>query len=250
VQAFRVAGSCYALDNSGLSGYGVGDGDIQIVSSPVHGAGSTHAFKQIIYQGLNPADKSIRADLYTNQSFMGEVGGTLAGQAQFWHFAVYFPSLAGGPQRWANYCEHNVIGDFHEGTGSPYLETAFGICADTSTPYIWFDHVSSSCGYNCDQANISGPLVYDQWYDVIIYIKWSSDPAVGHATVWAQTPNSSGYSLKFDKAYKTMDAGDHPYWKQALYSGTGFNTSVRTWTNTAVFDGACRGTSFAAVAAC
>src|SRR6266540_3749537 len=50
VQASRVAGSCYGLTNCTFGGYGVGDGDIQTVSSPVHGAGSTKAYKHVIYQ--------------------------------------------------------------------------------------------------------------------------------------------------------------------------------------------------------
>jgi len=253
VQAARVLGTCYPL-TTGNAGYGLGDGDIQIVGSPTHGAGSTRAYKHVIYQSLNGSDGSIRADLYTNQAFMGEVNGTLAGQEQYWHEAFLLPSINGLAQRWANYYEHNVLADVHYGDHGTSLNkiwpVAYGVrTVDTATPYIWFDHGSDVLPDMTDNTALA-PLLYDVWYDVVFYIKWGTTASTGHVTVWVQYPGSGGYVQKFDKSFQTMEAGDHPYWKQALYSGTGTNTNTRTWTNTAVFDGDCRGTTFAAVATC
>ncbi len=253
VQAARVPGTCYPAETTSDQ-YGVGDGNIEIVRSPTHGADRKRAYKHIIYQTLNGSDGSIRADLHTDEDFMGEVNGTLAGQEQYWHEAFLLPFIDGRPQRWANYYEHNVLGDMHYGdqgtSANDIWPLAWGVrTAATSRPYIWFDHGDDHLPDMSDHTRLA-PLKYNVWYDVLFYIKWGTTPTTGHVTVWVRYDGSKGYHKRFDKTFQTMDAGDHPYWKEALYSGAGTNTETRTWTNVAVFDGACRGTSFAAVQNC
>ena len=252
VQASRVAGTCYSVNSNNA----VGDSDIQIVTSPVHGAGSTHAWKHIIYQQTAP-DGTIRADLGLSQAFMGTVGGTVDGQTQYWHDAFYFP---GPSQTWAPWGDWNSISDMHPDQQGPVNNDIYplslGVRAFSSTnplcPCVFFDHSDNRVTnpVNQDETAVA-PLVYDQWIDVIFMIRWGTtgptgtDP--GHVTIWSQYPGSGGYKQIFDKSYPTMDSGDDPYWKQALY--TGLNGS-RTFTNTIIHDGSCRGTSFNAVAGC
>src|SRR6266511_3695749 len=252
VQASRVAGSCYGLTNCTFGGYGVGDGDIQTVSSPVNGAGSTKAYKHVIYQQLNTGcggDNTVRADLYLppDTSYgQAAMGVPLQGKAQYWHFAFMLPSINGQPQQWAQYFNWNALGDMHPRNGANPVPVDFGVVDTSSQHFIYSEHIDESQGcFDCDTTQVA-PLVYDKWIDVVFFIRWSSDPNAGQVTIWTNVAGA-GYVQKFDKSYRTLVAGDDPYWKQALY--TGLNGS-RTFTNTVVYDGTCRGTSFTAVAGC
>jgi hypothetical protein len=252
VQASRVPGSCYGLTNCTFGGYGTGDGDIQIVSSPVHGAGSTKAYKHTIYQQFNTGcggDNTIRADLYLppdTSHGQAAMDLPLQGKEQYWHFAFLLPSVDGQPQQWAQYSNWNALGDMHpRNSASPY-PVDFGVVDTGSKHFIYSEHIDESEGcFDCDFLQVA-PLVYDKWIDVVLFIHWSTDPNVGHVTIWTNVAGA-GYVQKFDKSYRTLVAGDEPYWKQALYTGV---NGGRTFTNTIVYDGTCRGTSFTAVAGC
>lgn len=236
VQASRVTGSCYTTAD-------VGDGDIQFVGAPVHGTNSTRATRHTIYTQL-ASTNTIRADLYTTHTRTGAAEGAEA----YWHFAVYLPATnpdGSSNKTWAPQYNWNTLGDTHPDNDNDTYAIEFGIRDINTDHVIYAQHhdVNGGLGDNADWTPVA-PLVYDQWIDVVFYVKWSTSPSVGHVTVWTNV-NGAGYQQKYDHSYRTFAPGDPPYWKQALYTG-----GSRSWTNTAVFDGACRGTSFAAVAAC
>jgi len=207
----------------------------------------------VIYQQTSGTgcggDNTVRADLYLppDTSYgQAAMGVPLQGKAQYWHFAFMLPSINGQPQQWAQYFNWNALGDMHPRNGANPVPVDFGVIDTGSDHFIYSEHVDEAQGcFDCDVVQIA-PLVYDKWIDVIFFIRWSSDPNAGHVTIWTNVAGA-GYVQKFDKSYRTLVAGDDPYWKQALY--TGLNGS-RTFTNTVVYDGTCRGTSYAAVATC
>jgi hypothetical protein len=257
VQASRVAGSCYGLTNCTFGGYGTGDGDVQIVSSPVHGAGSTKAYKHTIYQQTSGTgcggDNTVRADLYLpSDTAYGQaaMGVPLQGKEQYWHFAFMLPSVNGQPQQWSQYYNWNALGDMHPADGGSALSPVdFGVVDTGTQHFIYSERIDEPNGcFDCDFIQ-AAPLVYDKWIDVIFFIRWSTDPSVGHVTIWTNVAGA-GYVQKFDKTYRTLIAGQLPYWKEALYTGIGPNQTARTMTNTVIYDGTCRGTTFAVVATC
>jgi hypothetical protein len=249
VQASRVRGTCYPVSL-------VGDSNIQLVRSPTRCANSRYAFKHLIYQQLSDSASPIggnviRADLYTNQTFMGEVNGTLEGQKQWWGWSFLIPSVHGKRQRWAASYNFNAIADMHSGSVSQNHITPFNLgIRDVKRHVVYFqrndDREVNAAGYHDLNWRPLAPLVYDKWYDVVLFIKWGTTTATGHVRLWIQL-DGGGYVKKVDLAVPTMDAGDHPYFKEALYSGPNPDGSPRTYTNTVIQDMVRRGNSFAAV---
>ncbi len=163
VQASRVAGSCYGLTNCTFGGYGVGDGDIQTVSSPVHGAGSTKAYKHVIYQQTSGTgcggDNTVRADLYLppDTSYgQAAMGVPLQGKEQYWHFAFMLPSVNGQPQQWAQYFNWNALGDMHPRNGANPVPVDFGVVDTSSQHFIYSEHIDESQGcFDCDTTQVA-----------------------------------------------------------------------------------------------
>jgi hypothetical protein len=249
VQASRVRDTCYPVSL-------VGDSDIQLVPSPTRCPNSRYAFKHMIYHELSgptsPVGGSvIRADLYANQAFMGEVNGSLEGQKQWWGWSYRFPSVNGKRQTWAASYNFNTIADMHAGSVSQHHITPVNLgVRDVKRHVVYFqrndDRAVNAGGYHDLSWRPLAPLVYDKWYDVVLSIKWGTTTATGHLKLWIQL-DGGGYMKKVDLAAPTMDAGDHPYFKEALYSGPNPDGSPRTYTNSVIQDMARRGYSFAAV---
>ena len=83
-----------------------------------------------------------------------------------------------------------------------------------------------------------GSLQYDRWYDFVLHVKWSTDPAVGFVELWVdgqqRVPLTHGQTLA-DVAAASV------YWKQ------GFYRSAFAGPNTVYEDNARRGDTLAAV---
>ncbi|MBA3330503.1 MAG: heparin lyase I family protein, partial [Actinobacteria bacterium] len=84
---------------------------------------------------------------------------------------------------------------------------------------------------------LDGALELDHWYDFVVRVRWSSDPARGFVEVFADgerwVPRTEG---------ATMFNSHGAYWKQGFY-----RAQWRGGINTVLHDGARRGTSLAAV---
>jgi hypothetical protein len=57
-----------------------------------------------------------------------------------------------------------------------------------------------------------GPVVYDQWIDITIHVKWSSDPTVGFAQVWM-----NGVNVFPLTHLRTLDTSGGVYMQQDIY---------------------------------
>jgi hypothetical protein len=231
VQATRVPGSCYSANWGG-------DGDIELVKKPVWSG--RYAAKHVVYPGNPSSDGIERADLALSSGRAnGEVNGTLAGTTYWYHLSMLFP----GPAQnwWPTFCNFNTVMDFHpgdDGTGPNQIvpiELGINNCTG-GPPFIYSERAWGCCG-DFAYRNVSGRLRYGRWYSFIWRITWSTTS--GGVALWVDGRRKWSYSR-----VPTMDAGDHPYWKEALYRRA--FSSI----NTVIQDGACRGTSFKAVARC
>jgi hypothetical protein len=81
-------------------------------------------------------------------------------------------------------------------------------------------------------------LQYDHWYDIVLHVKWSTDPSVGYTELWVDGQQK----LPLTQGQTMADVADASvYWKQ------GFYRSAFSGLNTVYHDAARRADSLAAV---
>lgn len=256
IQASRVPGTGYAVAyNEATSNGYVGDGEIQIVASPMGIPASVWAYQHTIYQqgdngragNGNSYDDTIRADLDAQQSHLD---APLFGKTQYYGFSFYIPSTnpdASPNTTWTQYPTWNTIFDFHENNAggiNRHIEHSVGI-HDIADPTRCIYYTGTISGVDVNYTLLEA-LQYDVRYDIVIAVTWGDTSLNGHITVWSQV-DGGGYTQRQDVGVATMDVGDTPYPKQALYTGlpaSGGVTIARTITNTIVHDMMRRGTSF------
>ncbi|TMC21255.1 MAG: hypothetical protein E6J34_10100 [Chloroflexi bacterium] len=203
-----------------------GNSTVEVVTAPVrygHYAGKL---------ALNPGSGNVRAEISSTQQ---NTGG-YAGQDWYYSFSVYFPSKPDKTIKWSNWNDITQWMDLRAKC-SPPLE--FDVKPDHTLALI--NQISyqqaGNCGYGTlpYQEYALGPMVYDQWIDFTIHIKWSEDPQVGYAQVWR-----NGKTVVPLTHMQTLDPGSSGvHMEQAMYRPSPTNQAV------IYIDGTRRHTAFA-----
>lgn len=210
-------------------GYSRGD----IVTSPIRQG--TYAAKYTVQPG-DANDGTARAEVYTS---VANTRGA-PGQDAYYAWSTMIPSSPNQASGWSNYSNWNVFNQWHD-AGTCNNTVTFGIDPTLAGgPQIYFeqDEYSSTCASVTARRRTNLGLQYDHWYDFVVHIKWSTDPAVGYFEVWMDgrrvVPLTYG---------ATLNSTNGDYWKQGFYRGD-FNA-----TNVVYHDGARVTDSFADAAA-
>jgi len=215
----------------------VGDGCASIVRSPVREG--SYAAKYVV----RPARRADSPDVERAEVYMSdEQSGGHEGQEWFYAWSTMFPAAGNPAGFWPTYADFNVFTSWHNADGPCGGNVVLGIDATGAEPRIYFMLVArdrNDCGRVVERKKfyLDGALELDHWYDFVVRVRWSSDPARGFVEVFADgerwVPRTEG---------ATMFNNHGAYWKQGFY-----RAQWRGGINTVLHDGARRGTSLAAV---
>lgn len=152
-----------------------GDSTVEVVTDPVRYG--RYAGKLT----LNPGEGNVRAEISSTQR---NTGG-YAGQDWYYSFSIYFPSDPDKSVKWSNWNDVTQWMDLR-GMCSPPLE----IDVKPNQTLVLINQITyqqpEDCGYGTLPYNVYplGRMVYDQWIDLTLHIKWSEDPQVGYVQAW------------------------------------------------------------------
>jgi hypothetical protein len=211
----------------------VGDSSANIVSSPVQGH---FAAKYSVYTS-SCTSTAQRSEVYAPVASTGGYGG------QDWYYGWWtmFPAAGNELGFWPTYADWNTFTDWHN-PGSCDSNVGLGIDNTSGTPQMFFEDLSFAAG-SCHtvtswQPKVEWPLQYDHWYDIVLHVKWSTDPSVGYTELWVDGQQK----LPLTQGQTMADVADASvYWKQ------GFYRSAFSGLNTVYHDAARRADSLAAV---
>jgi hypothetical protein len=192
--------------------------DAAIVESPVRQG--RYAAKFVVHPGDTPVPglHTERTEISSDQQ---QTAG-FEGSEQWYGWSVYFPDdFNPSPDTW------NVFTQFHATAGpcprlSPNI--AFGVRVHGKAQ-IQFEALSDSPGFPCQYKNKNARYIADvqanHWYDFVLHVKWSDDPAQGFYEVWLDGKKV----VDFTRA-PTLYQGYGTYMTQGLYRGPSPLTST------------------------
>ena len=191
-----------------------GNSSVDVVTSPVRWG--NYAGKLT----LNPSNTSEpRAEISATQQ---NTGG-YEGQDWYYSWSAYFPSNPDKSTGWADWNDFTQWMDMRHNCSPPLqLDVLSG-----SPDFISFDNIidpqqSGNCTESVHNNYQLTPIMYDQWIDFTVHIKWSQDPNIGFAEAWV-----NGQHLLPLTHMQTLDPGSTGvYMEQAMYRPNPPGTSI------------------------
>lgn len=183
-----------------------GNSSVTVVTSPV---------RQGTYAGkltLNPTSgaSSARAEISSSQQ---NTGG-YPGQEWYYSWSAYFPSNPDKTTGWGQWNDFTQWMDMRHNCSPPLqFDVSPGLPDYIDISNIINPQQSGNCTESVHKSYKLINLIYDQWIDFTVHIKWSEDPTVGFAEVWV-----NGQHLLPKTYMQTLDPGSTGvYMEQAMY---------------------------------
>jgi hypothetical protein len=208
-------------------------GGATIVTAPTRGG--RYAARFVVRPGDDPIhSKGERAEARAGQR---ETGG-FEGRERWYGWSTLFPATANLPPSSSSW---NIFTQFHE-TSNDRCAPNISLQADTShVPPAIKVRVLGGALTGCSPSSAvlvrPAPLQLGRWYDFVLHVKWSSDPARGFWELWVD-----GVRVTARIHMATLYRGQGAYLKQGFYRAASPLT-------TTVYDAGMRaGRSYEAVA--
>ena len=182
-----------------------GNSSVDVVTSPVRWG--KYAGKLT----LNPSDiGSPRTELSSTQQ---NTGG-YEGQDWYYSWSAYFPSNPDRKTGWAAWNDFTQWMDLRHNCSPPLqLDVRPRPSAHIALVHIINDQISGSCRTSVNKDYDLGRMIYDQWIDFTVNIKWSQDPSIGYVEAWR-----NGSQVLPLTHIQTLDPGSSGvYMEQAMY---------------------------------
>ncbi len=182
-----------------------GNSSIQVVTNPVRQGKYAAKFT---LTGGNGAH--VRAETEATQA---QTGG-YEGQNWYYSWSIYAPSNPNIQTGWADW---NLVTQWMDlfYQCSPPLQIDImplknGLRYTLNSRLFDNQHGCASLGPSQDWD--LGPVVYDQWTDFTVHVKWSADPAVGFVQIWMNGVNVFPFTNM-----RTLDTSGGVYMQQDIY---------------------------------
>ncbi|MBE3561638.1 MAG: heparin lyase I family protein [Ktedonobacteraceae bacterium] len=194
-----------------------GNSSVDIVTSPVRQG--KYAAKFTVNPGGSGENE--RAEVSATQ----QMTGGYAGQEWYYSWSTYIPSNPNKATGWGPWTDITQWMDMRHNC-SPPLQVAIRP-GNGSSPYLALVNIinnqdSGNCSASVNQDYVLGNLLYDQWMDFTVHIKWSEDPQTGFIEAWM-----NGRKVIPLTHIQTLDPGSSGvYMEQALYRPHMDGTSV------------------------
>lgn len=204
-----------ACTGGGYDKAGVGNSCASIVTSPKREGSYAGRFK--IAPWTDGTSSHPRAEAYVDKTATGAVDG------QQWYYAwsTMFPSSE-NTGWWSKGGNWNYFTQMH-GTGPVGAIFALGVDATGTTPSIYFEHMTKNpSDLSVDlklEKTVLGPIRFDQWYDFVMRVRFSSSADNGLVEIWVDGTKwltQTGITLTPGGAYL----------KQGYYGGAHGGTNV------------------------
>lgn len=182
-----------------------GNSSIQVVTNPVRQGKYAAKFT---LTGGNGAH--VRAETEATQA---QTGG-YAGQDWYYSWSMYAPSNPNIQTGWADW---NLVTQWMDllYQCSPPLQIDIKPLKDGlryTLDSILLDNKNGCVSLGPSQEWDLGPVLYDQWTDFTVHVKWSTDPTVGFAQVWM-----NGVNVFPLTHFRTLDTSGGVYMQQDIY---------------------------------
>lgn len=182
-----------------------GNSSIQVVTNPVRQGNYAAKFT---LTGGNGAH--VRAETEATQA---QTGG-YEGQGWYYSWSMYAPSNPNTQTGWGSW---NLVTQWMDllYQCSPPLQIVI-MPLKNGLRYMLVSRLFDNKN-GCAQLGPShdwdlGPVVYDQWTDFTVHVKWSADPTVGFAQVWMNGANVFPLTV-----LRTLDTSGGVYMQQDIY---------------------------------
>jgi phosphatidylinositol-3-phosphatase len=191
------------------------DSSINVDTSPVRQGNYAAQFTVNTNPYGNPSD---RAELSATQA---NTGG-YAGQDWYYSWSTYLPSHPNLTTGWADWTNLMQWMDLYHQCSPPAVVLIMpGYRNNPPSKNPFFALVDQPMDNQNGCATLApkhqfylGDVVYDQWVDFTVHIKWSVDPTIGYVELWM-----NGKQLIAKQYMRTLDTSGGVYQEAQLYRG-------------------------------
>jgi len=191
------------------------DSSIADVTSPVR-------------QGKYAAQFTVNTNPYGNSFDRAELSSTQAntggypGQDWYYSWSTYLPSNPNLTTGWADWTNLMQWMDLYHQCSPPavvLIMPGYRNNPPSANPFFTFvdqpmDNQNGCAALGPKHQFYLGDVVYDQWVDFTVHIKWSTDPTVGYVELW-----KNGKQLITKQYMRTLDTSGGVYQEAQLYRG-------------------------------
>lgn len=221
------------------------DSSINVVTSPVRQGKYAAQFTD----NTNPYGNSFdRAELSSTQATTGGYNG----QDWYYSWSTYLPSNPNLKTGWADWTNLMQWMDLYHQCSPPavvLIMPGYRNNPPSANPFFTFvdqpmDNQNGCATLGPKHQFYLGDVVYDQWVDFTMHIKWSADPTIGYVELW-----KNGKQLIAKQNMRTLDTSGGVYQEAQLYRGNNWTgTNVVYHDNVIRHDAYSPGTTGAATA--
>jgi hypothetical protein len=201
------------------------DSSINVVTSPSPVRQGKYAAQLTV--NTNPYGQSYdRAELTATRD---NTGG-YEGQEWYYSWSVYLPSNPDLTTGWPDWTNLMQWMDLYHNCSPPealMIMSGYRNNPPSSNPFITFVNKPLDNQNGCatlaphHQWDLGGVL-YDQWIDFTLHIKWSADPTIGFLELWM-----NGKQVIAKQSMRTLDTSGGVYQEAQVYRGN-------NWTGTTI----------------